>query len=67
MMRVELGSENARILRDDSGLYLAEEGLYATLAEAEARLAAIKQNANFTYELHIEKRISGATPRMISP
>ncbi len=67
MMRVELGSENARILRDDSGLYLAEEGLYATLAEAEARLAAVKQNANFTYELHIEKRISGATPRMISP
>jgi len=65
IMRFELGSEDARLLMDDSGLYLAEEGLYATKAEAEARMAELKQYEHFLYEMHIEKRKSGSKPGTI--
>jgi hypothetical protein len=65
MLRGELGSENARQLRDKNGLYLAEEGLYPTRAEAEARMAEIALNDYFTYELHIEKREPGSVPEPI--
>ncbi len=65
IMKYELGSENARLLMDDSGLYLAEEGLYATLAEAEARLAELKQAENFLYEMRIEKREAVKVPGFI--
>jgi hypothetical protein len=65
MLRVELGSEYARQLRGKNGLYLAEEGLYPTLAEAEARMAEIKQYAHFTFMMHIEKRDPGSVPESI--
>lgn len=61
----ELGSASARLLKDKNGLYLAEEGLYSTMAEAQARLAEIEQYEHFTYELHIEKRESGSVPESI--
>ncbi|MBS3977581.1 MAG: hypothetical protein KGZ75_12840 [Syntrophomonadaceae bacterium] len=62
----ELNSENARLIMDRSGRYLAEEGLYLTKAEAEARKAEIKQYEHFTYEMHIEKREPGAVPELIA-
>ena len=65
ILEFELGSENARLLQDESNLYFAEEGLYQTMAEAEARLAEIKQYEHFTFEMHIEKRESGAVPGLI--
>jgi hypothetical protein len=65
ILEFELGSENARLLRDEAGLYFAEEGLYFTLAEAEARLAEIKQYEHFTFDMHIEKREPGAVPTSI--
>ena len=65
ILAFEIGSENARLLRDKNGLYLAEEGLYSTMAEAEARLAEIKQYTNFTFTMYIEKREPGSAPESI--
>jgi hypothetical protein len=65
ILEFELGSENARLLQDEAGLYFAEEGLYLTIAEAEARLAEIKQYEHFTFEMHIEKREPGEIPASI--
>ncbi|MBT9134567.1 MAG: hypothetical protein DDT38_01306 [Firmicutes bacterium] len=57
-----LGSPRTRILRDAEGLYLAEEGLYITRAEAEARLAELK-NAQVGIDLYIEQREEHQLPR----
>ena len=62
ILEFELGSENARLLQDINDLYFTEEGLYQTIAEAEARLAEIKQYEHFTFEMFIEKRESGSVP-----
>ncbi|MBT9169513.1 MAG: hypothetical protein DDT19_02873 [Syntrophomonadaceae bacterium] len=59
-----LGSTRARILRDAEGLYLAEEDLYMTRAEVEARLAELK-NAQVGLDLHIEQRKERQLPRSI--
>jgi len=66
IMKFELGSLNARLLMDDSGLFLAEEGLYATKPEAVARMATLKQYEHFLYDMHIEKRKPGSIPGTIA-
>jgi len=65
ILEFELGSANARLVQDANDLYFAEEGLYPTLAEAEARLAEIKQFEHFTFEMYIEKREPGSVPGSI--
>jgi len=65
ILKFELGSANARLVQDATDLYFAEEGLYPTLAEAEARLAELKQYEHFTFEMHIEKREPGTVPGSI--
>jgi len=62
LLKFTHGSSEARILRDATGLYFAEEGLYATRAEAEARLSELKNS--FTWlALHIEQRDAAETPK----
>jgi len=66
ILRFELGSENARLLMDETGLYIAEEGLYNTKEEAETRLAELANADNFLYTMHIEKRNPEAKPSFIA-
>lgn len=63
-LKFEHGSTEARILRDAAGLYFTEEGLYATRAEAEARLIELK--SSFTgLALHIEQRGANQLPNSL--
>jgi len=66
ILKFELGSDDARILKDSAGLYFAEEGLYSTEEEAQTRAAELKAQERFNYDLHIEKREAGAVPKTIN-
>lgn len=59
-----LGSTRARILRDAEGMYLAEEGLYSTRTEAEARLTELRKDQP-ELALHIEEREAWQLPKSI--
>ena len=61
----ELGSENARLLRDSNGTYFVEEGYYLTEEEALARLAEIEEYEYFDFKMFIEKREPHQTPKSI--
>jgi hypothetical protein len=66
ILKWELGSENARLLRDSSGTYFVEEGIYLTEEEALERLAEIEEYEYFDFKMVIEKRESHKTPKSIT-
>ncbi|HHY82980.1 MAG TPA: hypothetical protein GX505_09945 [Clostridiales bacterium] len=64
MLLYEYGAENARLMQDDAGTYLTEEGLYSTEEEAQARIDELKA-MGFQFEMFIEVRTPGQLPKVI--
>ncbi|WP_028307819.1 DUF4179 domain-containing protein [Desulfitibacter alkalitolerans] len=66
ILKWELASANARLLRDTDGTYFVEEGYYLTEEEALARLSEVEEYEYFDFKMFIEKREPHRTPKSIA-
>ena len=61
ILRHEYGANNTRVITDDDGLYLIEEGLYKDEASAKQRLSHLMASG-FEFPLFVEVRDVGTIP-----
>lgn len=64
ILRYEIMANNVRMLKDEMGTYIVEEGYYHSEEEALARLKELQE---LGVDFHVEKRESADIPRAINP